>query len=147
MDSSGVHLWLVLFKAYRALERYALGSIEPLMGVSDFAVLELLRHRGRHPVNEIGRRINLTSGAITSAVDRLEAGGLVVRSFDPNDRRTRIVSLTPKGTALIRKAFAQHKRAMDGIAAGLTRVERESLIEILKKLGKAVEHEQAQRDD
>ena len=81
MDSSGIHLWLVLMKAYRTLGRHARCSIEPLgLGASEFAILELLLHRGQQPVNAIGRRVHLTSGAITSAVDRLEVQGLVVRT-------------------------------------------------------------------
>src|SRR5258705_13925459 len=140
MDSSGIHLWLVLMKAYRTLERHARCSIEPSgLGLSDFAILELLLHRGQQPVNEIGRRIDLTSGAITSAVDRLEAQGLVVRTSDPEDRRTRFVSLTPKGTALIRKVFGVHKRAMKNATSSLTAAERETLINLIKKLGRAAE--------
>jgi MarR family 2-MHQ and catechol resistance regulon transcriptional repressor len=140
MDTSGTHLWLVLNKAYRALERHARRSIEPLdMCSSDFAILELLLHRGPQPVNAIGRRIDLTSGAITTAVDRLEARGLVVRDDDPEDRRTRVVSLTPKGSARIRDVFKQHKGAMDHAASGLTKAERETLIDLVKKLGRTAE--------
>ena len=140
MDSSGIHLWLVLMKAHRTLERHARCSIEPLgLGSSDFAILELLLHRGQQPVNAIGRRVDLTSGAITSAVDRLEAQGLVVRTLDPEDRRTRLVLLTPKGTALIRKVFGVHKRAMEGATSSLTAAERETLIGLVKKLGRAAE--------
>src|SRR5947207_14058595 len=110
MDSSGMHLWLVLMKAHRTLERHARCSIEPLgLGASDFAIRELLLHRGQQPVNAIGRRVDLTSGAITSAVDRLETQGLVVRTFDPADRRTRFVSLTRKGTVLIRRVLGVHE--------------------------------------
>src|SRR5437762_75529 len=48
MDSSGVHLWLVLMKAYRTLARYARCSVAPSgLGQSDFAILELLLHRGQ----------------------------------------------------------------------------------------------------
>jgi MarR family 2-MHQ and catechol resistance regulon transcriptional repressor len=147
MDSSGMHLWLVLMKAHRTLERHARRSIEPLgLGSSDFAILELLLHRGRQPVNAIGRRVDLTSGAITSAVDRLEAQGLVVRTADAEDRRTRFVSLTPKGTARIREVFRGHKRAMEGATRGLTTAERETLINLIKKLGRAAD-EQLARDD
>ena len=50
MDSSGLHLWLVLMKAYRTLKRHARSSIEPLgLGSSDFAILELLLHRVSSP--------------------------------------------------------------------------------------------------
>jgi MarR family 2-MHQ and catechol resistance regulon transcriptional repressor len=140
MDSSGIHLWLVVMKAYRSLERHALCSIEPLgLGTSDFAILELLLHRGRQPVNAIGRRIDLTSGAITSAVDRLEAQGLVVRTADTQDRRTRFVSLTPKGTTRIREVFGVHKRAMETVTGSLTKAERETLIRLIKKLGRSAE--------
>ena len=131
-------------KAHRTLKRHARRSIEPLgLGFSDFAILELLLHRGQQPVNAIGRRVDLTSGAITSAVDRLEAQGLVVRAADPEDRRTRFVSLRPKGTALIRRVFGVHKRAMEGATRGLTAVERETLIHLVKKLGRAAEEQLA----
>jgi MarR family transcriptional regulator, 2-MHQ and catechol-resistance regulon repressor len=140
MDSSGTHLWLVMAKAFRTLERHARRSIEPIdMCFSDFAILELLLHRGPQPVNAIGRRIDLTSGAITTAVDRLESRGLVVRRLDAEDRRTRFVSLTSKGTGRIREAFGHHKDAMDQAASGLTKAERETLISLVKKLGRTAE--------
>jgi MarR family 2-MHQ and catechol resistance regulon transcriptional repressor len=143
-----MHLWLVLMKAHRALERYARRSIEPLgLGSSDFAILELLLHRGRQPVNAIGRRVDLTSGAITSAVDRLEAQGLVVRTADAQDRRTRLVSLTPKGTARIREVFGVHERAMEGATHGLTTAERKTLINLIKRLGRAAEERLAKRSE
>src|SRR5213082_3974214 len=97
-DGSGTHLWLVLMKAHRTLERLATGSIESSeVGLSDFAIMEMLLHKGPQPVNEIGRRVELTSGAITTAVDRLESRGLVTREADPSDRRARIVRFTAAG--------------------------------------------------
>ena len=135
-DVSGTHLWLVLMKAHRTLERLATHSIESSeVGLSDFAVLEMLLHKGPQPVNEIGRRIELTSGAITTAVDRLESRGLVKREAHPSDRRARIVRLTAAGKERAAKIFAGHKAAMDLAASGLSKTERATLIELLKKLG------------
>src|SRR6267143_6555864 len=66
---SGVHVFLVLWKSARAVESYAEISITDLeMCGSDFAVLEALLHKGPLPVNEIGKKILLTSGSITVAV-------------------------------------------------------------------------------
>src|SRR5437762_536198 len=135
-DVSGTHLWLVLMKAHRALGRLATRSIESSeVGLSDFAVLEMLLHKGPLPVNEIGRRIELTSGAITTAVDRLESRGLVTREAHPGDRRARIVRLTAAGEEHAARIFAGHKAVMDLAARGLSKNERATLIALLKKLG------------
>ena len=137
-DVSGTHLWLVMMKAFRTLERLADRSIESSdVGLSDFAVLEMLLHKGPQPVNEIGRRIELTSGAITAAVDRLESRAFVRREAHKSDRRARIVCLTARGQEEAVKAFAVHRTAMDVAASGLSRTERATLIRLLKKLGKS----------
>ncbi|HUQ83373.1 MAG TPA: MarR family transcriptional regulator [Gemmatimonadaceae bacterium] len=135
-DVSGTHLWLVIMKAHRSLQRLAARSIEASeMGLSDFAVMEMLLHKGPQPVNEIGRRIELTSGAITTAVDRLESRGLVTREAHENDRRARIVRLTTRGQAHAAKVFAAHKAAMDLAGTALSKSERATLIQLLRKLG------------
>ena len=135
-DASGTHLWLVLMKAHRTLERLETRSIESSeAGLSDFAVMEMLLHKGPQPVNEIGRRVELTSGAITTAVDRLESRGLVTRETHPSDRRARIVRLTAAGEEKAAKIFVGHKAAMDVAASALSKTERATLIALLKKLG------------
>jgi MarR family transcriptional regulator, 2-MHQ and catechol-resistance regulon repressor len=125
-----------MMKAYRTLERLATRSIESSeVCLSDFAVMEMLLHKGPQPVNEIGRRIELTSGAITTAVDRLESRGLVAREAHPSDRRARVVRLTATGVEQAAKVFAGHKAAMDVAASGLSKTERATLIKLLKKFG------------
>src|SRR6185369_13395828 len=105
------HVWLVMMKAMRALTRYAAAGIEETgLGLSDFGVLEILLHKGPLPVNTIGPIVDLTPGSISIAVDRLLAKGLVSRIESAEDRRVRIVSLTPPGKALIVKAFRKHAR-------------------------------------
>src|SRR5918999_6425226 len=85
---SGVHVFLVLWKAARAVEAYATKSVTELeIAGSDFAVLEALLHKGPLPVNEIGKKVLLTSGSITVAVDRLEQKKLVERRAHDTDRR------------------------------------------------------------
>jgi MarR family 2-MHQ and catechol resistance regulon transcriptional repressor len=135
-DVSGVHLWLVLWKASRAVRAHAYRSIaaQPIGG-SDFAVLEILLHKGPLPVNAIGRRVQLTSGSITAAVDRLEAQRLVERQAHPTDRRARVVHLTPEGERLIMGVYAEHERDMERAALVLSPSQRATLIRLLKKLG------------
>ncbi|HVY40661.1 MAG TPA: MarR family transcriptional regulator [Polyangia bacterium] len=139
-DSSGAHLWLVLMKAHRTLARHAHLSIAAHgIGLSDFTILEALLHKGPLLVSELGRIVQLTSGAMTTAVDRLESQRLVERSSGASDRRARIVTLTREGRALITRIFGQHSANLDTAASGLTAAERQTLIALLKKLGKAAE--------
>src|ERR1700740_1142700 len=73
-----VRVWLVLWKATHAIQKNAVRSVSALgLGLSDFAVLEVLLHKGPLPVNTIGPIVDLTPGSISVAVDRLFAKGLV----------------------------------------------------------------------
>jgi len=136
MEASGIHLWLVLWKAYESIHGHALRHIQSLgLGFSDFGVLEVLLHKGPTPVNTIGEMVHLTSGSITAAVDRLESKGLVERCNHASDRRARVVHLTDAGEKLIRCAFADHEAAMERATAGLDPEERLQAIALLKKLG------------
>src|SRR3989454_12711771 len=139
LDTSGVHVWLVLMKAFRALAAHAGKSLNPSrtgLGDSDFRVLEVLLHKGPLPVNTIGPKVWLTPGSISVAVDRLVRKGLVSRKDHPDDRRVRRVELTPKGRALIARGFQEHAGAMKDVAGALSKNERLTLLRLLKKLGK-----------
>jgi MarR family transcriptional regulator, 2-MHQ and catechol-resistance regulon repressor len=132
----GVHVWLVLWKASQAVEAYAKGSIaEAEMCGSDFAVLEALLHKGALPINQIGKKVLLTSGSITVAVDRLETKGLVERRASGEDRRAKIVHLTKEGKRLITRVYAEHAADMERLASELTTGERATLMRLLKKIG------------
>ena len=146
-EKSGIHTWLVLMKAHRTLRRHAERSIEALeMCLSDFAILEALLHKGPQSVRDLGRRIDLTSGSMTTAIDRLEGRGMVARADHATDRRTWVIHLTPEGKALIAKVFAGHEQAMDRAMHGLSKSERATLTDLLKRLGTAAEEQLAQEE-
>jgi MarR family 2-MHQ and catechol resistance regulon transcriptional repressor len=137
---SGAHTFLVLSRATRAVETRALASIEDAgLCASDFGVLEALLHKGPLPVNALGKTVLLTSGSITTSVDRLTERGFVARKDDPSDRRVRIVSLTADGRRLIKSAFARHAADLDKIVTVLTGHERTTLVSLLRKLGRSAD--------
>ena len=136
VDTSGVHLWLVLWKAFRAMEAQAGRSIAGLgLCQSDFGVMEALLHKGPLPVKALGEKVLLTSGSMTAAIDRLERRGWVTRGDDPQDRRSRIVRLTPEGRKTIQALFRTHERDMEQAARRLSEKERAELMRLLRKLG------------
>jgi MarR family 2-MHQ and catechol resistance regulon transcriptional repressor len=99
-------------------------------------VLEVLLHKGPLPVNTIGPIVDLTPGSISIAVDRLFAKGLVSREEGPEDRRVRIVALTPRGKDLIASAFRKHSGQMKRVFSELSPEELRGLETSLKKVGK-----------
>jgi MarR family 2-MHQ and catechol resistance regulon transcriptional repressor len=140
------HVWLVMMKAMRALTRYATAGIEDTgLGLSDFGVLEVLLHKGPLPVNTIGPIVDLTPGSISSAVDRLFAKGLVSRVESTQDRRVRIVALSPRGKDLIDSAFRKHSGQMKRVFSDLSQQELRGLEVALKKVGKCAAALMAER--
>jgi MarR family 2-MHQ and catechol resistance regulon transcriptional repressor len=140
MDSSGTHVWLVLWKAYDALHEHAMSSIESLnMCITDFAILELLLHKGAASINSLGQRLSLSSGSATAAIDRLEERKLVERVPSKTDRRMKMVELTKAGKQLIQKAFAKHSQHMEHAVGELSTQERTQLLNLLRKLGKSAQ--------
>jgi DNA-binding MarR family transcriptional regulator len=67
----------------------------------------------------------------------------VTREAHASDRRARIVRLTGRGEKEATKLFAGHRAAMDLAASGLSKSERATLIELLKKLGTSAGHSAA----
>jgi MarR family transcriptional regulator, 2-MHQ and catechol-resistance regulon repressor len=133
---AATRVWVVLWKAAHAIEQNAVRSVSGLgLGLSEFAVLAVLLHKGPLPVNVIGKKVLLTSGSITAAVDRLESKKLVRRIADTGDLRARIVQLTETGRRLIERAFQQHAIDMEETMAVLRSSERAELVRLLKRVG------------
>ena len=132
-----VHCWLVMVKALQAASKYLYaGLAETGIDDTDFRILEALLNKGPLPVNTIGPKVHLTPGSISTAVDRLVDRGLVSRVESPEDRRVRIVSLTPKGKALIAPIFRKHAAEIRKVFADASPKELRALETTLKKIGK-----------
>jgi len=135
-----VHCWLVLGKAFQAASKYLYAGLEETgIDNTDFRILEALLNKGPLPVNTIGPKVYLTPGSISVAVDRLVERGLVSRVESPEDRRVRVVSLTPKGKELITPVFRKHSAEIGKVFADASPKELRSLETVLKKIGKRAE--------
>lgn len=122
---------VVLEEANKLIETYELNPTE-------FAVLELLYHKGRQPIQKIGQKILLRSGSMTYVVDKLEKKGLLERVFCTEDKRITYMSITQAGKDLIEKIFPSHENNIQSLMSTLTDEEQDTAIELLKKLGLSV---------
>ena len=129
-------LYVVLSRAYRALLAHDERDVRRYgLNLTEFAVLELLYHKGPHPLQQIGEKILITTGTITYVVDKLQEKGLLYRKTDETDRRKTFAVLTDEGTALLRRIFPAHAEALKHAMGGLTTKEQALAAQLLKKLG------------
>lgn len=134
-----LNLWVVLARCHASVSRAALADIRKSgLTQAQFAVLEVLYHKGSLPLRQIGRKLLVTGGNITYVADQLERAGLLQRRRLATDKRVIHACLTPKGEALLARIFPRHAECITGAAAVLTAREQTALARLLKKLGRGV---------
>src|ERR1700761_2563162 len=140
-DLSGIRVWLMLWRAGRAVEFHAQRSVARFgIVMSDFGVLEALLHLGPLTAKQLGATVLLTSGSVTAVIDRLAARGLVRREENTRDRRACIVRLTAAGRRLIERAFGQHRTKWEEALEGFSTDERMTLLPLLRRLERIAEY-------
>src|ERR1700757_1329862 len=118
MDSTAkitaAKLWIVLARCQRtialAVER---GMAELGLCLTDFMVLEALLHKGPLTITEIQAKVLLASGSMTVAVDRREEKGPPARAPAADDRRDKLLRLTPEGKRVVEAAFQRHAAELE----------------------------------
>ena len=134
-------LFIVLSRASKViLEEANKTSEKHGLNPTEFAVLELLHHTGRQPIQKIGQKILLRSGSMTYVVDKLEKRGLLKRVFCEKDKRVTYMSITTAGEKLMVSIFPEHADNIKSIMNSLTSEEQDLAIELLRKLGLSVKN-------
>jgi DNA-binding MarR family transcriptional regulator len=85
-------------------------------------------------MSDLSRRLIVSNGAITGMVDKLMQGGLVVRAYDPADRRSVIVRLTRKGRESFLRMARRHEEWVVSILGELTAEAQSELLQNLTLL-------------
>jgi DNA-binding MarR family transcriptional regulator len=117
----------------RVAEGYAEFDLNP----AQFGVLAALRRAGPRfclSPTELYSSLLVSSGAMTHRVERLSSGGYVRRIPDPNDGRSVLVALTPRGKRLIDRVVTKHYDRERVLLAALSAEEQEQLAALLRRL-------------
>jgi len=102
-------------------------------------LLSILERRGPTRNSALGAKLGISPRSVTDAVDALEQDGLVRRESDPADRRAVLITLTDRGSALIRAADGPRQEIMHGLFAALDPVDRAHLVRILDTIQRAAD--------
>ncbi|MFT4173379.1 MAG: MarR family transcriptional regulator [Rhodocyclaceae bacterium] len=128
-----------LLEAAHLIDRDRLSPMAARFGLQrgEFDVIATLRRAGAPyelTPKALYEGLMLSSGAMTSRLDRLEESGLIARHPSPTDRRSVLVRLTPRGLALIDEILPIHVAGEQRALASLTPQERAQLDRLLAKL-------------
>ncbi|PKU24702.1 MarR family winged helix-turn-helix transcriptional regulator [Telmatospirillum siberiense] len=103
----------------------------------EFDVLATLRRSGEPCAltpTELYGVLMISSGGMTSRIDRLERAGLIERRRHPTDRRGTLVALTADGRRLIDELVVHHVENERSVLSCLSEVEQRDLDGLLAKL-------------
>ena len=138
LDTASLGVVIRIMGLYRRFLRDATRALEPLdLELWEYDVLSALRRQGKPfklSATRLARQTDLSSGAMTNRIDRLEDRGLVRRAQDADDRRGVNVSLTPKGIREINRAIQHRLEAAEKSLAALSDQERTELAGLLRKV-------------
>lgn len=127
-------LFIVLSRANKAINECTNQFFQDNgLNPTEFAVLELLFHKGRQPLQKIGNKILLASGSITYVIDKLEKRGFLNRISCPSDRRITYAEITPEGEAFMDELFPRHEEQLYELTNALSPEEKDQAIALLKK--------------
>jgi MarR family 2-MHQ and catechol resistance regulon transcriptional repressor len=137
--SQSLKLFIVLSRAYKAMNEEVHKTIQKKgLNPTEFAVLELLYHKGEQPMQKIGDKILIASGSITYVVDKLEKKDFIERISCPTDRRITFAKITNKGKMFISSIFPDHAENIHSLLSVLNHEEKRDAISLLKKMGLSI---------
>jgi DNA-binding MarR family transcriptional regulator len=138
MNTASLGVVIRIMGLYRTFLRDATRALEPTgLELWEYDVLSALRRQGRPfelSASRLARETDLSTGAMTNRIDRLERRGLVRRRTDEVDRRAVRVALTREGVAKIDEAVLHRLEAADESLQSLAPDERDMLAVLLRKV-------------
>ena len=102
-----------------------------------YAVLHTLAEQPGVDQRTLAARVSFDTSTIAGVLDRLEARGLLTRSFSPEDRRVRLLHLTSEGEAQLAQLTPQMLQAQQRMLEPLSAAERKTFMALVRRV---VEH-------
>lgn len=112
-DHAALKLWLRMLSCTNQIEAEIRRRLRVQFDTSlprfDY-MAQLYRAPDGLRMKDLSSHLMVTGANVTGITDELERDGLVIRSSSPTDRRSWIVSLTPKGRKLFETMAAEHEQ-------------------------------------
>jgi DNA-binding MarR family transcriptional regulator len=130
---------LELLKLVRHLETFGRkSSLYHEVDRAGYLALRTLDKLGPSCINGLARELHLDSSTVTRQVSALESADLVARRVDPNDGRSWLIALTPRGRKAMRTVERGRRQAIDSMLASWQSEEVHDLARTIAKLNLAL---------
>ncbi len=128
-------LVIALSRAVNAHNRAALEVFRKHgLTMAQFAVLEVLHHKGPMKIGEISEKILSTSGNMTVVIQNMERDGLIECCKHPRDNRARLIVITDNGAKKLQNLFPEYLEAMTRVFSPVAGEEKQIIAQALKKI-------------
>jgi DNA-binding MarR family transcriptional regulator len=107
--------------------------------IPQFFLLMHLRHHANCGISDLSEHMEISNAAVSQLVDKLVHAGLLERIENPDDRRAKKISLSPKGKELIEQGIQERYRWVEELEANLTMAEKEKINEALTLMVRAAD--------
>jgi DNA-binding MarR family transcriptional regulator len=87
------------------------------INTTDGRAIDVIDQAGRITAGDLARELRLSTGAVTTIVDRLEKAGYARRVSDPDDRRRVLIETTPKVARLSEDIYGAPEEVLEMAAA------------------------------
>lgn len=128
-----LHEWMRVIMQH-SMRNFMLYAKEHGYSMAQLNAMFRIHHKGACGVSDLGEEMGVTSAAASQLLERLVQQGLAARAEDPQDRRTRVVTLTPAGEQIVRDSIAARQGWLDRLAELLTPAEQEQVNAALQLL-------------
>lgn len=136
-DHQALRLWLRLLSCTVRIENYVRTGFREEFSTT-LPRFDLMAQLERYPaglrMSDLSKHLMVSGGNVTGITDQLENEGLVVRTYDPGDRRAITVKLTPPGLKRFREMAASHERWVVELLGGLSQEDKHAMLATLGKL-------------
>ena len=136
--SQTLRAWMDVFM-HRSMRGWNHFAKSTGLSMPQMSILMQLHHKGPCGMSEVSERFDISAAAASQLVDKLVHAGYLERSEDPNDRRAKLLTLSPKGEELIQQGTEERYRWLDKLTSQLSAEQQTKVAEALGILTQAAQ--------
>lgn len=131
-----IKAFTVFMKSSKSVEKLIKQDfLKKEINLNEYAVMELIYHRGDQPIQSIGKRVLMGGGSITYVIDKLEDKGFLYRRPCEKDRRKMFACITEEGNQYMKKRVKEQESLINTIFGEMNDQEVKEAIELFKRIG------------